>query len=474
MSPWILAKGQRIRVESKGHARFWTVQGDQVLAGTSLLEVVAAMSEPRLSAGVLSAMADGRASIWLTPFEGVHRLTFGHELLVSADGPRVRRWFHPERAAKTTEPAELVMRRAIQTAIEAATKDESEYVFALSGGLDSTILLALAAQNPAVARGLQAYCAVPDQTRVHPVPGRVADEWPWASAVAQRAGVTAHRLQDDADSNWLDHADDFHRRNLSPLVVAANLWWLRQLEQQAVRRGTRVILGGQSGNATFSNGRPGAPRALHTDGTWERAPRRTRLRQTLRRGLSRVPPSVVLPGLSVTIPAHVTQMDPWTRWCLSEPPVSGCGPWSGANVVWRDPFGSTEVITAAMSVPETVWGVRGSERRLARRVGEGLIPDDVRLNQVRGIQGADLPGSMLRHAASYTDAMYRISSSPSARKFLDTDALGPSLRLLDDDLSSARVFQQRYLRPFAVGLFAAWWDEHRGDLVTGRSTRSAA
>jgi hypothetical protein len=161
------------------------------------------------------------------------------------------------------------------------------------------------------------------------------------------------------------------------------------------------------------------------------------------------------------MPDHVLAMDPWTRWCLVEPFSTAGRPGAGPGVKWKDPLGSARVITAAMSLPAAAWGAKGSDRVIARQVGRGLIPEHVRLSRVRGIQGADMPGVLLAHADAYAAAVDRVAQSPSAREFLDTRVLSRSVALLRADLNSARVFRQHYLRPLAVGLFAAWWDDRR-------------
>ncbi len=452
-----LAQGEWVRVEAKGQARYWTVQDHEVLVGRTLAELVAVMRAPTLSSGALQAMAESRASIWLSPFEDVHRLTFGHELRVTPSGPRVHRWLRPDTFLDGEKAPAEVMRDAITRATERATRDETGATFALSGGLDSTTLLALTARDDVLRTGLRAYCAVPDPHAVTHVRGRSADEWPDASVMAATAGVSVERLVNPG-TDWLGVADDFHERNLMPIRVPANLWWLRQLEQRAVRNGHRIIVTGQSGNATFSNGRPQAPRPLLPDGTWQQDAPRRRLFRTLRKLWRQSPPSAVGPGIPIRIADHILGMDPWTRWCLAEPPAGAFGPWTGADVEWRDPLGSPTVISAAWSLPTSAWGAKGSDRTLARQVARDLVPNHVRLSRVRGIQGADMPGMLRLHAASYAHAVDRVRQSPSAREFLDTDILGRSIALLHGDLRSARVFQQQYLKPLAVGLFAAWWD----------------
>lgn len=455
------------RVAEKGQAQYWTVESGRLLVGRTLAELVGAMRRPTLSMGALSAMAGGRGGIWLSPFEGVQRLTFGHELLVTGGSVRVRRWFRPEDAAHSTEPPAEVIGRAIADAVEQATAGVREATVALSGGLDSTILLAVAAGNARLRQGLRAYCAVPDPECAVPVPGRNADEWPSASATADLVGVPVKRLVNDG-WNWLDVADEIHARALGPILVAANLWWLRRLEREAARKGHRVILTGQSGNASFSHGWRARPPRVSAAGT-RRIPARRQLLELLSTSGRRSQRSVLLPGISAEIPEHILDMDPWTRWCLAEPPASAAGPWTGADVVWKDPLGSPRVIAAAMSLPESAWGAKASDRALARQVGVDLIPEQVRRNDVRGIQGSDLPGMVLRHADAYRSAVRRVCDSESAQGFLDVRTLWDGQRLLRGDLKSAQVFSRRYVRPLAVGLFAAWWDER--NRVSATNTR---
>jgi hypothetical protein len=267
-------------------------------------------------------------------------------------------------------------------------------------------------------------------------------------------------MNSQAEFNWLSIADEHHERHFSPVKATANIWWLRQLEQEATRHGTGIILTGQSGNATFSMGRVNALQPLRADGSWDPAPRMRRMKAALRRGGHRTPPQAVKPGIPVEMPSHILDLDPWTRWCLAEPPASAAGPWTGADVTWIDPLGSPEVITAAMSIPKVAWGEKAGDRLLARQVGRGLIPEAVRLNRVRGVQGADMPGIMLRHADAYVAAVDRVRNSESAREFLDVRVLSRGAELLRGDLESARTFRQHYLRPLTAGLFAAWWDDH--------------
>lgn len=162
----------------------------------------------------------------------------------------------------------------------------------------------------------------------------------------------------------------------------------------------------------------------------------------------------------IRVPEQVLDMDPWTRWCLAEPPAPAHGPWTGADVTWIDALVDPRVIRTALALDPTVWGTRGSDRALARQVGVRLLPEQVRQCRDRGIQGTDFPAHLMRDTVSYVAAIDRVTQSPSARLIIDPGRMMQSIRLLDGDLGSAKTFQRHHLKPLAVGLFAAWWDDH--------------
>lgn len=143
-----------------------------MLVGRTLSELVAAMERPRLSSGVLAGMAGGRATIWLSPSRTSTGSPLATSLQVTASGPRVRRWLRPETCPETRREAAEVMRDAITPSRGSATRGHAGATFALSGGLDSTTLLALAARNPPIRPGLRAYCAVPEPRSVARVRGK--------------------------------------------------------------------------------------------------------------------------------------------------------------------------------------------------------------------------------------------------------------------------------------------------------------
>ncbi len=98
----------------------------------------------------------------------------------------------------------------------------------------------------------------------------------------------------------------------------------------------------------------------------------------------------------------------------------------------RDPTTDARVIEYSFAVPDEVFhGPAGSDRELLRHAMRGLMPDDVRCNQDRGRQSADLAARL-------------IASAPQVDRVLAGLAAGPAPQYLD----LARMQQA--------------WDEARG------------
>ena len=482
-----------IRVERKGYARYWTMFAGQLRHGASLPELFAQLPEPPpLDVGRLHAMAAGQGGIWLTPYAGVERLTFGHRLTwVSGEPPLIERWFTPEDEPLAQAGAGIDrMRLAIRAAISEELGSEDDCTVAMSGGLDSPTVAAIAAQvlreegGGAGPAGVLALCASPQQGTPATGAAKVADDWPAARAVGDRIeGLDVRRLTNGGQIGPIDVAEEFHRRWAMPLSAPANAWWLGGVESVASREARRVILTGGSGNATFSVGPPGAPGRLLPDGSREAPSGRSsllgrtdrargagrpgwpdgvsrRVRGALR-GRGATLPSPLRAGPAAKMPDHVLAMSPYLRWCLAEAMSPAVGPWTGADVRWADPLGAPQVIRAAFAMPAPEWTADGLDRSVARRMTKGLLPDQVRLRRAKGEQSADLPDLLRRHADRYTDALDSFRGSPTTGKILDTDVMWQSRHLLRGSRADALAWRLNYLRPFTVGLFTAWWDRTR-------------
>jgi hypothetical protein len=316
--------GESVSALAKGEARYWTERDGDVWVADSLPELITGTGDHALSPGALAAFADRRGGIWLTPFIGVHRLTFGHRLERTRHGPEVTRWFRPaanlDRRTSQGEAAAL-MREVIEAEVAVALESDASASVAMSGGLDSTLVAAIAAGVSDPHR-LTAYCSAVAAHRQR-IPRPIAD-----SGRSRRRSVT-HRYSTvrlaNGSRRLADSVDSFHARHFRSLPAQSNYWWLAAMEEAAMAAGHRIILTGQSGNATLSGGPPHAAPPLLADGSWAAGGLRARSLDAIRRlragagaGGGGSWPSPVPRSAGVDA-CHVLAMDPWLRWCLADP-----------------------------------------------------------------------------------------------------------------------------------------------------------
>ncbi len=353
----------------------------------------------------------------------------------------------------------------------------------LSGGLDSSAVAVIAA-GLLRERGerLTAYTSVP----IGPVPDdprRFGDELPAVRAIADAAGnidvvsVPAGTLSPIAGIRWALAV------YAAPIHGASNMFWMLDLQRQARTAGCRILLNGARGNASISW--PGHPLSqplvaqVRTLGLapWLRR-RAWRALPALRLQLSKRRLDPEWYRASAIAPAFARRLDLPTAW-LEDPEtrprlprdarlallkpgrniagsnMAELGAWFGIDL--RDPTGDARVVAFTMSVPDRIFRSPddGSYRWLIREAMRGRLPDEIRLNQRRGLQAADLV-SRLRHCAEEVDdALEELETGP-ARAYLDVGHMRDSWRTIrrQDTTDTHRLGVSVLTRGIMGGLFA--------------------
>lgn len=494
-------------------AALYALDGDRVVVGVHPRDVIAALpSSPPLSVAKLADLV----ALWDAPedtvFEGVRRVPLGHVLEGSAVGaPVVRRWFEPDTAqdrsiSPTAAPA--LLRGAILGAVEASLPPAGPVAATLSGGLDSTMVVAAARSRLAAGREIHAFTHVPLPDTEDPHAGWDADDGPWARLFAtETAGVRLTELANTGRVPPLEACARALPRTWQPAFNPANQHWLDQAFAGAAAAGSPILLAGAAGNATFSRDRDGILRELAASGRlaalvrevgrrhgagepWRAAGRQVvrealppgvlgavrRLRGLRSRGPGAVPADepVTLDhlalrpeALSAAARAHLAALhDPsaagrgdWVAWAQEDSSRLGPLHQSWPGVWWSDPLSDQEVLTLALRVPEEAWLVGGHDRGLAREAARGLVPDAIRLRRTKGAQGADVGAILAGQEGAYRTLLARLRDSPVARQVLDLDRLDAAVGPLMTDPLTAQAWQAIHGRAFAVGQFIAWYED---------------
>ncbi len=385
-----------------------------------------------------------------TIFAGVHRLPPAHALTVTTDGVDVRCYRRLDHVSELRLPRREDYVEALRDVFDEAVRErlpESGPVAAtLSGGLDSSSVTVTAARALRVhGRRVLALTSVPVCDTSRYTRSRLGDESPFARAVAAAAEnidlqtVEATRLSPIAAIRL--GLEVFG----SPVHAAANLFWLLELYAEAGRAGARVLLTGQIGNASISwSGDPlsqppryqldrfGARRAawLHLRRLAPRQVRSAVARNRFAREASPYERSAVSPAfarrlqlmerrlddpeafprtplaerLSVLRPGRTLIGDFWTAMASRYgPPAS-------------DPTTDVRVVELTLSVPDRVFidPRTGTDRWLIREAMRGRLPDEVRCNQARGCQAADLVPRLRACADEVEQALSEVADGPAA------------------------------------------------------------
>ncbi|MCB0117196.1 MAG: hypothetical protein KDD84_24020 [Caldilineaceae bacterium] len=80
----------------------------------------------------------------------------------------------------------------------------------------------------------------------------------------------------------------------------------------------------------------------------------------------------------------------------------------------RDPTLDTRVMAYTISVPDPIFdSPDGADRWMMRAAMNGLLPDEVRLNRLRGRQSADLATRLLASAGEVEAALAAVDAAPA-------------------------------------------------------------
>lgn len=230
---------------------YWAEHDGRLLFASdvrALLQVAPTLNAPRHEA-LGSYVARGLLPpIGESFFAGVQRLPGSHLLRWRDGRTQTARWWEPRPVAVPDRYEEAVaeVRSLLLDAIRLRLRSDVPVGSSLSGGVDSSAIVGLAAQLAGDHRR-HAFTAR--------FPGFEKDEWGHASAVAQAAGVvehheivpTADELLDDLDALVLDQEEPFG----STSIYAQ--WRVMRAAREA---GVTVLLDGQGADELFA-GYPG-------------------------------------------------------------------------------------------------------------------------------------------------------------------------------------------------------------------------
>jgi asparagine synthase (glutamine-hydrolysing) len=416
------------------------------------------LDELRLAQHLPAWPADGSGTI----YEGIHRLPPAHVLTWDERGARTREYWRPENAPDVRLGSDAEYAERFVELFESAVRtrlDPGPVASTLSAGLDSSGVTGFAARQLARRDSrLTAYTSVPAHPEVaHAGDPLMVDEWEAAATLAamhpnvDHVAVDAHAI---TPLKALERSEAIHHELA---WAVANLPWILAICEDCRRRGTRVLLTGQSGNGGVSwAGRRGSLRTLvrrsrEPGMSWPQAVRREVAGPERRRVVAEVQRRRVMRGDAITGPLiersfaqrvglreriMAAGYDPTfartdgaqMRLATLLPGLSPVGAiWHEIGAEFglsvRDPTADVRLLEFCFGLPPDQFVHGNHDRWLMRRGLEGVAPESTRWNTRRGRQGADFAHRLRADAPAVEAAIARLEGSDLVASYLDLPAL---------------------------------------------------
>lgn len=452
---------------------YWTwdtgPDGPRLLIGVSLGPLITARNEPTtLDDDYLRAYALAEPPGRRTPYAQIHRIPAGETALwpPGQRQPVLVDWFaDPVRAAEPDLAGPDALRgylAAADAAVDALAADSTPLAATLSGGLDSTFVVASLARHASPDNPIHAFCYSPHPDAALPDwPGWQADDFPAAQAMVEAypGRIVLHRVINERRTAALDAAAGFADRTWLPAGNPSNQVWIDLIAAQAAELGADRLITGAQGNMVFS---PTPPYALEfylhrrdaagvaaTVAAWRGwgEPWRRFLR---RRVMPALTPDALAPlrrwrsarfggpaagpaAASLAASLAVKDPPPQLRRVFDREThvalmlggsglASLMGPVPGAPLL-VDPFTDRALVEQAARIAPYEWLRGPGPRGFARRAGAGRVPDAIRLRRARGGQGMDLWWSTQGQRDRYVAEVEALADSPAFAGWIDADEL---------------------------------------------------
>lgn len=362
----------------------------------------------------------------------------------------------------------------------------------LSCGLDSSAVTALAARElKQQNKALVAYTSVPLHSAEKLFPNRITNEWSLANSVAVLYDNVEHIAISSADVTPLAAV----RRSLditkTPLHAAANMTWIISLHEHARKRDIGVLLTGQLGNGGISwSGGIGYIFNLFANHSWRRGLQaltswKNYHGYSWRRALkSQILRPILLPLRSAyrnffhptfysfpqvdfmkKLGVKAGQMEPQHLDPLTERMLTiirngtMVGPISHSfgsyyHMEQRDPTADVRLLEFCMAIPDEQNTFNGGERMMVRRSMEGIVPDGVRWNIVRGMQSADLLYRLDNQHLEVTKQLAQLQYINEVTQYVDIHAMTESWNRMTTSPSAAVThLAECLMRGFSTAYF---------------------
>ena len=137
---------------------------------------------------------------------------------------------------------------------------------------------------------------------------------------------------------------------------------------------------------------------------------------------------------------------------------------SAFGLEFTDPTSDRRVLEFCLGIPAEQFFKMGIDRYIIRHAMRGLLPQEILMNRIRGIQGVDLIQRIAWDKKGFEEALDDIESSPQARHFLDLPRLRTMLNSAgtNPNMGALGLYVNVFMRGIMFGLFLKKFETGRG------------
>lgn len=443
-----------------------------------------------------------------TLWKNVAKLLPAHVLTVDSKNLKLKRFWRFEEIFENKQSSGddclATFVSLLERAVAVRLRSSKPVSSTLSSGLDSTSITALAA-GQALKHGEKIF-AYTYKPLMHPNLasfGEMPDEWDLAHLVAKKYENIDH---------WPVAAESVSplaaiRRSFQILRTlphaSANIYWLNAMLDHMGENGSNVLLTGQMGNGVISwNGGNNRIIWLLLQGRWDEgmnalmqwkkahnkslltavkihlmAPVLKRIIKRKNRNADFFQPmftkySVISndfagrtgvynfqpKGLQRIINTKI-QAPHEERTRIISLNSASMGFWhvmgSSFGVDVRDPTVDVRLLEYCLGVPDEECVYGGGQRMMVRRAMEGIVPDEVRWNKIRGNQAADIGLRLFAHAVEVERELREIENSKLMNRYINVSAMRKAWENFKMNQNSQNSFWLAtvFLRGYAASVF---------------------
>jgi asparagine synthase (glutamine-hydrolysing) len=445
-----------------------------------------------------------------TVYRDISRLHPARAVTVDSKGVLKKRQYWSE---ENIQPVRLgssqayadAMRERLDIAVRRNLRTSHKVGAFLSGGLDSSSVVALGAQALAERdRRLPCYTQVPVAGfQQRQTARKYFDERPYVELIAEMVGNIDVTYVESGECDDFAEIDQILRAIDGPVRNVANLGWISQIYRLARSAGQKVLLEGHFGNISISwagweqtidharhwriltawrqwqlfynisaRSRFGSFRRLFLD------PLGLDLRKTLGIGHRQY---------SLANKEFIAEMkvEERTKRVVGSPQSIALnirmefatgnefrGEWEAGilalyGIDLRDPTSDLDLVQFCFGVPDEEYLAEGIDRSTIRRAMWGILPERVLANRKRGLQAADWLEKIKHNSGQLDRQIAKLRESKLISEALDLDwlqKLGDSLPKVTDAQSSRAIDHYRSALPqaLAAGRFVQTFEEGNG------------